>query len=481
MDFENDDLLDQFLQQNHNAHVGSSFGMRLSSSNTPVPMNIPGSHGELSLEPGLGTSASTNHTAHTSKYVINELPDSQSSFTNANVHNNIHLPQSRQQSITGQQIETGTVATSFMDEYLSPASRGESDRNQKQDFDHINLDETTKNLFDEPMFREHLQGSQATDDLVSNFTDDFVSSLGSSIHSDLMTPVSSYQPQPMNSFDSHSYNQLSSSLRSPSASYRGASQLSSSLRSNRGSQQFPTSSSLTSTPKDMNSSALTQDEKIRRRREFHNAVERRRRELIKAKIKELGTLVPPTLLHFDDFGKKVKPNKGTILKRTIEYMDCLKQVLEIQDAKKEELRKKIAELERKKSDLTNSSLLQSGAYPKTSQNYQHISKSESPITHHISSEQYQQQRHQQQQQQQQQQQAHINNEYINDDEQYPERIIDSRTYPMLVKETNAGANAIHDDLQQFLSGTLMENEDNSKLMFSGRAENPVDLLLDFEE
>ncbi|CDO94382.1 unnamed protein product [Kluyveromyces dobzhanskii CBS 2104] len=483
MDFDNDNLLDQFLQQSHDAQIDGSFGLRLSNSHTPVPMSIPGSHGELDLDSRFGISASMSHASNTSKYGVNDNSEPVSTFRNVNSQHNVHLPQSRQQSITGRQVETGGVPASFMDEYISPTTMLDSDQTPKQDVDHINLDETTRNLFDEPMFREHFQGSQVTDDLVSNFTDDLVSSLGSSINSEMMTPVSSYQPQRLNSFDSHSFNQMSSSLRSPSASYRGASQLSSSLRSSRGSQQLPTSNSLTSTPKDMISSSLTQDEKIRRRREFHNAVERRRRELIKAKIKELGTLVPPSLLHFDEFGKKVKPNKGTILKRTTEYMDCLRQVLEIQDTKKEELSRKINELERRKAELANTTLLQPEIYSKPANNYQNISRHPSSVPHSIPTEHYQESP-QIQHHQIPLQQPLPKNEYIRDEDDYPERIIDSRAYPVLGNGTRHGAsppNAVHDDLQQFLSGTLMETEDNNRLMFNGRTENTVDLLLDFEE
>ncbi|TPX58325.1 hypothetical protein SpCBS45565_g08023 [Spizellomyces sp. 'palustris'] len=56
-------------------------------------------------------------------------------------------------------------------------------------------------------------------------------------------------------------------------------------------------------------------EKRRRRRESHNAVERRRRDNINEKIQELATLLP-------DFASdsQNKPNKGVILRRSVEYI-----------------------------------------------------------------------------------------------------------------------------------------------------------------
>ncbi|TPX30902.1 hypothetical protein SmJEL517_g05645 [Synchytrium microbalum] len=60
------------------------------------------------------------------------------------------------------------------------------------------------------------------------------------------------------------------------------------------------------------------NEKRRRRRESHNAVERRRRDNINEKIQELATLLPEySSLHSDG---TTKPNKGVILRRSVEYM-----------------------------------------------------------------------------------------------------------------------------------------------------------------
>lgn len=114
---------------------------------------------------------------------------------------------------------------------------------------------------------------------------------------------------------------------------------------------------------------LTQEEKVKRRREFHNAVERRRRDLIKEKIKELGLLVPPLLLTPQVCAvqtlqkqphlalaeikellasvkvKETKPNKATILLTSVDYIRHLQYVLETQDRKREEIEAQISQLE----------------------------------------------------------------------------------------------------------------------------------------
>ncbi|KAG0164343.1 hypothetical protein DFQ28_009176 [Apophysomyces sp. BC1034] len=73
-------------------------------------------------------------------------------------------------------------------------------------------------------------------------------------------------------------------------------------------------------------------EKRRRRRESHNAVERRRRENINERIQELGTLLPEAML--DDItsggngGPSNKPNKGAILRKSVEHLRMLQQEIE---------------------------------------------------------------------------------------------------------------------------------------------------------
>ncbi|GEQ67888.1 hypothetical protein JCM33374_g1554 [Metschnikowia sp. JCM 33374] len=113
---------------------------------------------------------------------------------------------------------------------------------------------------------------------------------------------------------------------------------------------------------------LTSEEKAKRRREFHNAVERRRRDLIKEKIKVLGFLVPPSLLtpqvcavqalskqpnqntkEMKDLISSVrikdsKPNKAFILQTSVDYINHLHYVLERQDARRKELEDAINKL-----------------------------------------------------------------------------------------------------------------------------------------
>lgn len=77
-------------------------------------------------------------------------------------------------------------------------------------------------------------------------------------------------------------------------------------------------------------SNMTEEQKKQKRKEFHNAVERRRRELIKLKISHLSKIIPQNLLSTDINGKKVKPNKTTILAGTVKYITFLNDLIEIQ-------------------------------------------------------------------------------------------------------------------------------------------------------
>ena len=100
---------------------------------------------------------------------------------------------------------------------------------------------------------------------------------------------------------------------------------------------------------------LNKEDKLKRRREFHNAVERRRRDLIKERIKELGLLVPPSLLTPQSYAvqhlqrdsqlnskeindllasirvKETKPNKNTILNKAVDYVHHLLYIIEQQE------------------------------------------------------------------------------------------------------------------------------------------------------
>ncbi|KAK9460337.1 helix-loop-helix DNA-binding domain-containing protein [Lipomyces oligophaga] len=123
-------------------------------------------------------------------------------------------------------------------------------------------------------------------------------------------------------------------------------------------------------------------EKRRRRRESHNAVERRRRDNINEKIQELALLIPENLLAGTGIGngggvgtvssgslgadieastpsglsgvsaasaaaagKDGKPNKGIILRKSVDYIRHLQQSLEFQRRKNEELAARLQRLE----------------------------------------------------------------------------------------------------------------------------------------
>lgn len=133
---------------------------------------------------------------------------------------------------------------------------------------------------------------------------------------------------------------------------------------------------------------LSKEEKLKRRREFHNAVERRRRDLIKERIKDLGFLVPPSLLNpqlcavqnlqrnsqlnsreINDLlasikVKETKPNKSTILNKSVDYIIHLKYVLEQQSKSQRELAQQIEEIEAK----INNNINQGTAGPSTTSN-----------------------------------------------------------------------------------------------------------------
>ncbi|SCU89359.1 LAME_0E03114g1_1 [Lachancea meyersii CBS 8951] len=307
---------------------------------------------------------------------------------------------------------------------------------------------------------EPYQRELSNDDQLSSFTDDPVSSsLGSSIATaDFMSPRSSslqYHPlqsqQPRESVDLASYSQfLSSSLRSPPSSLRQGNFLSSSMRA-----QPPPHSSVGSVaqqqPLSIDSPGFnaqaSQDERLRRRREFHNAVERRRRELIKQKVKELSKIVPPSLLNYDDKGKEVKTNKGVILSRSADYLQYLQQVLEVQDRKRQLLLQKIGNLEAlaQQRHQTNPSRAggNTGAGMHTQNHTTTMGAAGSAS---------------------------------------PEQIIDARVTPYMGDNSSSTpSTTVQDDLQQFLSGDLIEAEDNAKLMF-GEGDGTgttADFLLNF--
>ncbi|KAI8575353.1 hypothetical protein K450DRAFT_202937 [Umbelopsis ramanniana AG] len=74
-------------------------------------------------------------------------------------------------------------------------------------------------------------------------------------------------------------------------------------------------SPLNEAPGEVEDSRRLAQDKRKRRRESHNAVERRRREKINERIRVLGALLPESCL---DYHGKI--NKGIILKATVDYI-----------------------------------------------------------------------------------------------------------------------------------------------------------------
>ncbi|XP_055383915.1 transcription factor EC, partial [Condylostylus longicornis] len=78
--------------------------------------------------------------------------------------------------------------------------------------------------------------------------------------------------------------------------------------------------------------------KDRQKKDNHNMIERRRRFNINDRIKELGTLLPKTNDPYYEVVRDVRPNKGTILKSSVDYIKCLKH--EVNRLKQNDYRRK---------------------------------------------------------------------------------------------------------------------------------------------
>lgn len=79
---------------------------------------------------------------------------------------------------------------------------------------------------------------------------------------------------------------------------------------------------------------------------FILSVERRRRFNINDRIKELGTLLPKNNESYYEIVRDVRPNKGTILKSSVDYIKCLKH--EINRLRRAELKQKEIEQQNKR-------------------------------------------------------------------------------------------------------------------------------------
>ncbi|XP_011192611.2 uncharacterized protein LOC105216021 isoform X3 [Zeugodacus cucurbitae] len=86
--------------------------------------------------------------------------------------------------------------------------------------------------------------------------------------------------------------------------------------------------------------------KDRQKKDNHNMIERRRRFNINDRIKELGTLLPKTNDPYYEVVRDIRPNKGTILKSSVDYIKCLKH--EVSRLKQNELRQRQMEMQNRK-------------------------------------------------------------------------------------------------------------------------------------
>ncbi|XP_067644282.1 uncharacterized protein Mitf isoform X2 [Eurosta solidaginis] len=86
--------------------------------------------------------------------------------------------------------------------------------------------------------------------------------------------------------------------------------------------------------------------KDRQKKDNHNMIERRRRFNINDRIKELGTLLPKTNDPYYEVVRDIRPNKGTILKSSVDYIKCLKH--EVSRLKQNEIRQRQMEMQNRK-------------------------------------------------------------------------------------------------------------------------------------
>ncbi|XP_034670501.1 microphthalmia-associated transcription factor isoform X1 [Drosophila subobscura] len=86
--------------------------------------------------------------------------------------------------------------------------------------------------------------------------------------------------------------------------------------------------------------------KDRQKKDNHNMIERRRRFNINDRIKELGTLLPKGSEAFYEVVRDIRPNKGTILKSSVDYIKCLKH--EVIRLRQNECRQRQMEVQNRK-------------------------------------------------------------------------------------------------------------------------------------
>jgi len=83
------------------------------------------------------------------------------------------------------------------------------------------------------------------------------------------------------------------------------------------------------------------NEKRKKRKESHNATERRRRDFINEKIYELSTIIPESF--FEQYIAENKMHKGVILQKSVDYINHLLTSLKTQQELTSKLEKEINE------------------------------------------------------------------------------------------------------------------------------------------
>ncbi|KAH8316846.1 hypothetical protein KR074_003448, partial [Drosophila pseudoananassae] len=109
---------------------------------------------------------------------------------------------------------------------------------------------------------------------------------------------------------------------------------------------FNSELSIKQEPQSLTDAEINAIAKDRQKKDNHNMIERRRRFNINDRIKELGTLLPKGSEAFYEVVRDIRPNKGTILKSSVDYIKCLKH--EVSRLKQNEIRQRQMEIQNRK-------------------------------------------------------------------------------------------------------------------------------------
>lgn len=111
-------------------------------------------------------------------------------------------------------------------------------------------------------------------------------------------------------------------------------------------KNFSSELSIKQEPQNLTDAEINALAKDRQKKDNHNMIERRRRFNINDRIKELGTLLPKGSEAFYEVVRDIRPNKGTILKSSVDYIKCLKH--EVSRLRQNESRQRQMELQNRK-------------------------------------------------------------------------------------------------------------------------------------